>query len=776
MVIDDSVRLQRFRRVAQNHRLQLPTIKMPADSEINYLREQLNAYVYLEAEPWMLLSWVDLTLKDYDGEEVLISELPNNAYRNWFPIGGAGSKKFGLADSRGLVTTIPSCGAIDVWILGSDGITFPALMGKDEPQLRLVSTEDQLYEWKTHIQSVDFTRLVYHVEDQDIDYLYNEIILKNISLERATMTFYFTLRPMSVMGFEPIETIEFDATNNQVFVNETLAVRFDTGPSAVYLVDANDISIPEAILSDETRYDYKIFSKEGLGTAVLKFSIELAPAGTKTILFASPLEIYHTDVSATHKPDSHNRDLAIGKWYEFSKKRCVTLFPDERLDNVLSQTSACLAIQAWSVLFSEASGQSKLILNWKERMRILLALIKSGGLDVVHQLMHKLAKTIQSSEYILDATMISPMLWGFLKMQGYSLKRESLHDTHNHLVFLAEHLITKLAADHSLKIGVSHYSNEHFENEAEDAPLEHYRLLNSSMLMEFNELLWDFAALKESLNYFALTEVALASKIRNTVSQVEKHLQEKFYEIQTARWPRSNDPHMPEIDRTLLDILTSIIQLKIDGFDKHFLRSLCKDISERRLIRGLWKANETEEFPSSHLALRLAQFYVWDKVRDVAEPLLQRALEFLSEDFLLPDFVNPRTFGGANGDGASVLAAADLVLLISDMLVFEDQNNLVFLAGIPSEWFTAKKPLTINGLPTRFGKAHIDIGMSTNQHQIETGMEILPDEIEIHLPNSTPIRMVKAYGGSIVDRAENDRSPHLRLIPLSNDVVLTYHR
>lgn len=749
---------------------------MPADSEINHLRAQLNAYVYLEAEPWMLPSWADLTLKDYDSEEVLISELPNNAYRNWSPIGGVGSKKFGLADSRGLVTTIPSCGAIDVWVLGQDEIIFPALMGKDESQLKLVSTEDQLYEWRTHIQSVDFTRLIYHVEDQGIDYLYNEIVLKNISLERATMTFYLTLRPMSVMGFEPIETIEFDATNNQLFANEVLTIQLNTAPSAVYLVDANDVSIPEAILSDKIRYDCKIFSKEGLGTAILKFNVELAPAGTKTILFASPLEIFHTDVSATHKPDSHNRDLAIGKWYEFSKKRGVTLFPDERLDSVLSQASACLAIKAYSVLFPEASGRSQIILNWKERIRVLLALIKSGGLDVVHQLAHKLAQTFQNSEVTLDATMIAPILWGFLKMQGYSLQRESLHDIHKHLVSLAENLITKLAADHPGKIGVDHASNEHLENEAEDAPLEHYLLLNSSMLMELNELLWDFAALNESLNYFALTEVALASKIKNTVSLVEKHVQEKFHEIQTARWPRSNSPHMHEIDRALLDILTIIIQLKNDGFDKPFLRSLCKEMSERRLIRGLWKTNETEEFPSSHLALRLAQFHVWDKQRDVAEPLLQRALEFLSEDFLLPDFVNPRTFGGANGDGASVLAAADLILLICDMLVFEDQNNLVFLAGIPSEWFTAKKPLTINGLPTRFGKAHIDIGMSANQHQIETGMEILPDEIEIHLPNSTPIRMVKAYGGSIVDRAEKDRSPHLRLIPLSNDVVLTYHR
>jgi len=113
---------------------------------------------------------------------------------------------------------------------------------------------------------------------------------------------------------------------------------------------------------------------------------------------------------------------------------------------------------------------------------------------------------------------------------------------------------------------------------------------------------------------------------------------------------------------------------------------------------------------------------------------------------------------------------------LSDMLVHEDKNNLVFLAGIPSEWYDSTRPLIINGLHTRFGKTRIDIGLSANQHQIKTGMEILPDEIEIHVPESVPIRMVKAYGGSIVDRAMKDRSPHIKLVPHSTDVVLTYHR
>jgi hypothetical protein len=278
------------------------------------------------------------------------------------------------------------------------------------------------------------------------------------------------------------------------------------------------------------------------------------------------------------------------------------------------------------------------------------------------------------------------------------------------------------------------------------------------------------------VSYFALTKVDLVSKINETIPLVEQRVQEKFEEIQNARWPRPNDPTMFEIDMAILDILTSTVQLKIDTLDMGFLRELCKKVTKRRLVRNLWKIQEPSELFSSHLALRIAHFHVWDRNRDAAEPLLLRALEFLSEDFLLPEFVNPRTFGGSGGTGSSVKAAADFILLLSDMLVLEDKDNLVFLAGIPSEWYSGSKPLSIKGLHTRFGKTRIDIGLSANQHQIETGMEILPDEIEIHVPDTVPIRMVKAYGGSIVDKAAKVKSPHIKLIPLSNDVTLTYHR
>ena len=756
-----------------SHDIALPETGMLTESEIEYLREKLNASVYLPAQSWMLPSWADLTLKGLDKEETRISELPNNTYRNWSLIGGVGSRKYGITDSRGLVTASPGCGSVDIWVLGTEGIIFPALMGKDEPQLRLVSPEDQLYEWRTDVQSVEFTRLLYHTQKDGTEYLFNEVVMKNIILEETSLTFYVVLRPMSVLGFEPIENIEFDAKTNTIFSNGSIALQTDLSPSAVYLVEANDVTVPEVIQSDKIRYDYKTTSNEGLGTAVLRFNITLAPAGTRSIVFASPLETPpEEELTAMAKTPSHNRDQSIGSWYDFTEKRGLAHFPDERLNGVLSQAAASLSIQSQSVLFPEELDD--LFLNWRDRMRVLYALIKSGGVDVASQVTNQAAHIFAESKVSMDTSIFSPILWGFLQLQGYSIQKESIQENIEYLAQLAEGLVTALEVDRPRKKVVEHTSDE--SDELEDAPLTHYRVLDDNILQEFNELLWGLSALRESQSYFALTKVDLVTKIKGTIPLVEERLRKKLDDIMSARWPRPNDPQMVEIDRAILDILTSVVQLKIHDLDIKILRDLCKRISTRNLVRNLWKTQESAESLSSHLALRIAQFHVWDKQRDAAEPLLRRALEFLSEDFLLPEFVNPRTFGGSGGAGSSVLAAADIVLLLSDMLVQEEENKLVFLAGVPSEWFTAKKPLTVKGLHTKFGKTSIDIGLSANQHQIETGMEILPDEIEIHVPESVPLRMVKAYGGSIIDRAVKDRSPHIKLVPLSNDVVLTYHR
>ncbi|MFW9892075.1 MAG: hypothetical protein ACFFFO_07735 [Candidatus Thorarchaeota archaeon] len=768
MAIDDFARLERFRRVASRYNLEVPKSTMP-DKEIETLREQLNAIIFLRAKLWMLPSWASLTLKGIDIEGSLITELPNNVYRNWSLIGGVGARNYGIADSRGLTSTRPDIGSVDVWVQEEDGIVFPALLGKDGPQLRLVSSEDQLYEWRTEIKSIDFVRLIYHVKQGDEEFLYNEIVLRNIALEMKEITFYVVIRPMDPWGIDPIEDIRYDEEQNRVIVNGIPALQFDNSPSSVILTEADNEDIPELIQIESSRIDTRVKSEKGLATAILRFDTKLQPAGSKRYFLVSPLESTKRNIEKTELSlGTHHRDRTIGNWYRFSDQLVSVFFPDSELDKVFSQAAVSLAIQARSVMFPEESYLASF--SWKDRMRVLAALIKSGSIELAEKLTIEIAQQSVVPDKRLDRSIFSPILWGLLQLYRHAPKSKSIPKTSHYINILTDRLIETILN------AITERPSSDSNDLDEDAPLEHYLIVDDVLLKEFNQLLWDLAALKEALHFHVLSKKSIVNTLQDAISKIEDYIRRKIDEIRNARWPRQQDPGMQALDRVILDILTSVAQLRITQFDMKYLRSLCTKVESRRIVRNLWKITDPEELFSSHLALRLAQFYIFDKQRSKIERYLQRSLEFLSEDFILPDYVDIRSYGGSGGTGSSVLAAADLILLLSDMMVHEDISNLVFLSGIPDDWFTSKRPLIVKGIPTKFGRANIEIGMSANQHQIETGIEILPEEIEVHVPESTPLRMVKAYGGSIVDRAAKAQSPHLRIVPLSNDVVLTYHK
>jgi hypothetical protein len=122
------------------------------------------------------------------------------------------------------------------------------------------------------------------------------------------------------------------------------------------------------------------------------------------------------------------------------------------------------------------------------------------------------------------------------------------------------------------------------------------------------------------------------------------------------------------------------------------------------------------------------------------------------------------------------MAAVDFLLLVREMILSEDGEDLVVLPAISDEWYTSSIPLTVKSLPTSHGEVDIEVGVSTNQHQIEVGMKNLPRELIIQVPTHFALPMVKAFGGVIIDRAKDPVSPYVRIMPLSVNVVATVHR
>jgi hypothetical protein len=311
----------------------------------------------------------------------------------------------------------------------------------------------------------------------------------------------------------------------------------------------------------------------------------------------------------------------------------------------------------------------------------------------------------------------------------------------------------------------------------DEQPLQHYLVVKEGVLSEFDFHLWNISALKAALHFFTQkNDTQIASNLTDLVPKYQHFIIEKSKEIQHARWLRPSDESMQQVEMEILDVLGSVTLLRISELEDTFLKHISDKIANRRIVGNLWKFSQPNERYSSHLALRLAQYYVMTKHRDLVEPLVDRVLDFFSDDYHLPDFVDVRTYGGSDGMGSSAFAAADFILLLLDMILIEEDTGLNVLPGVPLEWFTSKRQLIISSLPTRLGDTHVEIGSSSNQHQIEIGLVSLPDEIEVHVPSSVPISMMKAYGATIVDRVSKTTSPHLKLIPLFEEVVLTFYK
>jgi hypothetical protein len=764
LIINELARLERYRRIAQHHGLDLSHDDLLPVDEIDYLRGQLNARFYLEAEPWMLPSWAFLTLKDFDKDQRIVTEFHNRIYGNWSHIGGVSARRYGTIDSRGLISPTIGCGSIDFWLQDGSQLLFPALIGKDGPQLKLLSSEDQVYEWKTHIKSVEFTRLVYHVKKDGAEYIYNEINLINHGLEDTKFTYYVVIRPMSVLGVEPIELIEYSTADRRVYVNGLLALMFDKVPVAVKFGEAFDAKIPEVVMTMSNSHDNRIVSTAGHATIIMKYDISLSPAGSQRIFFWSPLaSVSASEQFKSIKPTPEDRDRTIGEWFELSDSRVSITFPEEQLDPVLSQAAVSLAMHAFPVIFPEDPHLAAL--DWRERMRIFFALIRSGSMDVAEKVVEALTTNMSIPNESLDLSMFSPLLWGIHQYLEYT-QRTTLNDSI--LKFL-----------NRLTSGVIAAVKLQFENKDEvgEETLQYRLVIREGVVSEVEQMLWNLAALKSALKTIShLGASELIRSLNDVIQHYQNHIVDKCKEIDNARWPLSTDPMIDRIEDEILHLLAAASLLRSDIIDISFLERLHSKISHRRMVKGLWKFFQPAEMYSSHLALRLAQFYVFTRKRENVEPLLNRVLEFLSDDYYLPEFVNLRNFSGSGGAGLCVSASADLLLLLVDMVISDTDTTLVVVPGVPEEWFTAKRPLVADKLPLMRGLAHIEIGISANQYQIEVGMDEFPESIEIHVPPSVPMSMIKLYGGSIIERAPKALSPLLKLIPLSDIVVITYPR
>ena len=811
--------LERLTRVAKNHRLQVEGLaSLKPEEQKERIRGMLNKVVYATAENWMKPSWLTSQSIE-DGDE---TELQNSTQRNHVVIGLPGGRKNARCDSSGLLKANTHCGSMEFWIKDDGNIIFPALVKAEGPKLSLISPEDQLYEWSTTAGSVDFSRLMYHVEFEKFEAILNEVHLKNRTLDSTNFTFYVALRPMSSLGVEPIETLVYDENSGRLYANGYLALVLHQKPTAVYMSTADDRNLTGIITSEQKRIDQNYTTIRGLATAVLRYDLQLGPGESQELYFSNPLdEFTQTDKLPAFSPSSNLRTKTVQSWFKFSRETMGFEISNDVLQTAYTQAKASLAIQTYSEFKSKpVTGESKF---WREHIRILLALLKIGCFDLVKKLISKFIEDDDRAETQYEFSVISPLVWMLTKYIDYSKDAEYLEEQSNFLniwfdttlEFLRNQLNDnkdevqetesepepeidtekeapelepieegESSVEPSITVGEEAPSPDMSdESEIRPEPESDMEEDQPPLTFEYSEpqeaqdidatnlgYIWTTEDILKLLwNYETLRKLAKTLKRDDTLE-----LPDIFSKCESLFIEKLQELTIEPLE--FLDILSSISLLNKVGFARTELDNLLQKMSDTLLTKGLVTISSLNKLYSSHLALRVGHYYCLTNQRYLVEDFLYRATEFLSEFHFLPEFVNLKTKGGSAGDGCSINAAADFILLLCDLLIYESGEDLVLLSGIPEEWYSSTTPITATAMQTKHGKVSIEIGTSANQHQIEVNMTSLPQEIEVHIPLTFSMPMVKVFGAGIAHRNGKASSPYIRVVPLSESVVLTAHK
>ena len=779
---DDS--LDRLRRVARNNRVIIDSQELSREEEAEQLRIGLNGRIFTAAEPWMLPLWARLQKQKTPLNETGVS---NDHLRNWTNIGNPGAKSYAVADESGLVTAVVQCGSLDFWLEDNGELIYPSTVDRDGPRLSLVSPEDQIFEWKTFKGPIEFSRHIYHVSHNEEEAVYNEVLVKNHSLSEASFVFFAVLRPMSVRGVEPIETLEFDMEICRLYSNGLLAFSVDTQPNSVVLSAGDNPNLSETIMKQTRRFDNEFSAAKGLATAVLRYEVTLAPAASKRFFFISPLKAITEFLSTVNFPARIKmRDVTVGKWFDFLDRTTSFAFPDRSLDSLVVQAKATLAIKATSAILDAPD------VSWREKARVLLALSRTGNLRQAKDLSLAIGKSNMVPPDA-DSSMYGPFLWGVLQYYIHSNDVGFLRSISSFMDDLTKRILEAIEAQQAATeppqvaegfteiltpedrefLGVAELLEA--SQEASEAPLEPEPEPPKShepwQLIDLSDALWRLSALVIASNaYDTLGDKERFESISEAVvgymSLVSENVERLAYgDVFTTAAGQMD----------ALNLLDAIVLLGGNLVSTDFVETIIASVHSL-VSKHLIRLPEPDGRVSGHLGLRLAHYHVLRKDEFATLQMLERVADFASEFYTLPEFVNIRTSGGGDGDGCSLMAAVDLLLLVREMILSEDGEDLVILPAISDEWYMSSTPLTVKSLPTSHGEVDIEVGVSTNQHQIEVGMKNLPRELVIQVPTHFALPMVKAFGGVIIDRAKDPVSPFVRILPLSTNVVATVHR
>ncbi len=673
-------------------------------------------YAMLQNSPgWVLPFWAERQYDPGDPAFIPRSHLSvslNVTHRNWTAVGSPSCAVEPIIDPRGLATPFPGKWSIDTWIQVAGRTIFPSRL--DHVEQRLID-DLPIVETTLSAASVKLRRTAYTAGSLFL----HRVTVTNIATAAQTVRVALAIRPFNPEGVSPIHSLEFNQVKQQWSIDGSEGPWISRKPDGVMCSTQSEGD--SAAMFDEPPRTDRLRSKcpSGLANGFAWFTLELPPGGSHSILSTCRLD------SSTAASGEEGSDLDTRKsWNSLLANGSSVQVPDGRLQRLTRASLSTLMMLTEDSTITP--GPSIYHEFWfRDAAYMLVTLLRFGHCEMARRVLESYPRRQDRSGY-------------FRSQQGeWDSNGQALWTIWQYVLLARDKGFAESVFD-SLERGVrwietKRLGERHRNPETSSGLLpaglsaEHLGLADSYFWDNFWSLagIEAFACVCRLLGREAGERSAMESArryredIEASISAVRKRLSLRGIPASPSRG----------VDHGMIGTCSALHPLQILPAADPRVRATLAALSSRFLRKGMFFQQFIHSGLNPYLTMHLAHAWLLVGDRHKFLKLFAAVCGASSPTLNFPEAIHPLTGGGVMGDGHHGWASAEILLALRDSIVHEvwshgyASHELVFLAGIPPEWFTEGGDFAMHNVPVPEGQLQVSVSTSGRRFRLTIALE-----------------------------------------------------
>ncbi|MEW6232532.1 MAG: hypothetical protein AB1566_09500 [Chloroflexota bacterium] len=682
----------------------------------------------------------------------------NVTHRDWTSLGNLAADREAIVDPRGLLTPWFNGWSLDFWLLAGGRLLAPSRL-KGVKQRVLLEPPCVVTEFQEAGLGVRAQAFATQVEGGE--WLFQEVAVANLESESSEAIFYFALRPYNPEGLSLVHSLEF--ADDAFLVDGNLALAL-TPPAQIEVSTLQEGDV--ALRLPTLRESHSIRCPAGLANGVAAYPLRMARGESRSFYAAMPLVPTKARALAA-KP------LRFARNYRAFKAEAQRLWQDK-------------LAQGMRLKLPEARMQEAFEAN------VAYLLMFHDGKDITpgpytgHDFRFRdaayLVAALDRVGYPSEARQVLATYPGRQRADGLFISQNGGWDANGQAIWaLVQHY--RLTGDQpflaqvypSILKGAAWIRKKRETTKREPSP--HYGLLPpgtaEAHLGPNDYFYWDnfwcLAGLQEAayatqvlgdaenLRGLQATYRAFKDDVERSLANMEERLGAPLLTASPCR----------QFDSAAVGSLCSLYPLRLlEPDDRRVLATLAA-LKERCFVEDVLFHDVGHSAFGTYLNMHIAQCHIFRRSGE-ALPIIDWLLRHATPTYTWAAGINPLTRGGGVGDGHHGWATADFLLLVRNLLFFEDGATLVLTPAMPQGWLKSGGCLQVANAPSYFGPVSFQMSLRGNQVKLslDCAFRRPPLDIELNLTAEAKGIVVDGVGGEATGKTVH-LPPHCRQVSVT---------